>query len=117
VAEFLVSQGAVLGQLDRYEEVVATCDQVVARFGEAPEPALQEVVARARGNRDIARGKLGRGAAQRAKAPCYAVSPDREWWWDGDRWQSMRSSFPADALRSPDGLFWWDGSGWNPVPR
>jgi hypothetical protein len=35
--------GVVLGELDRSEEAIGVYDDVVARFGEAPEPALREI--------------------------------------------------------------------------
>ena len=37
--------GIVLGELGRSEEAVGVFDEVVARFGDAPEPALREQVA------------------------------------------------------------------------
>jgi hypothetical protein len=41
------AEGAVLRELGRPEEAVVVYDQVVERFGEAPEPALREQVAMA----------------------------------------------------------------------
>jgi hypothetical protein len=43
----LVAKGKTLGQLDGSEEAVAVYGEVVTRFGDAAEPALQEPVARA----------------------------------------------------------------------
>ena len=39
--------GVVLGELERSAEALAVYDEVVARYGEDPAPALREVVARA----------------------------------------------------------------------
>jgi tetratricopeptide (TPR) repeat protein len=52
--------GAVLGELDRSEEAVAVYDEVVARYGDASEPALREQVAGALVNKGVALGALGR---------------------------------------------------------
>ncbi len=56
----LINKGIVLGQLNRSEEELDTYDQVVARFGEAAEPALREHVAAALINKGIALGQLNR---------------------------------------------------------
>lgn len=45
LAMALVNKGVSLGQLNRPEEAVGVYDQVVDRFGDAPEPALREAVA------------------------------------------------------------------------
>ncbi len=39
--------GVVLGELDRSEEAIAVYDEVVARFGDAAEPAAREAAERA----------------------------------------------------------------------
>ena len=46
----------------------------------------------------------------------YTLSPDGNWWWDGQRWQDTRRSLPCGVQRSPDGSQWWDGVSWRPVP-
>jgi hypothetical protein len=46
----------------------------------------------------------------------YTLSPDGNWWWDGQRWQDTHQSLPPDIQRSPDGTQWWDGVTWRPVP-
>ena len=46
----------------------------------------------------------------------YTLSPDGNFWWDGQRWQDTRQSLPPDIQRSPDGTQWWDGVAWRPVP-
>ncbi len=48
-------KGVRLGSLDRPEEAIAVYDDVVARFGQAPEPALRGIalqVVRARQDAD-----------------------------------------------------------------
>ncbi len=52
----LFNVGVLLGQLDRSEEAVGVYDEVVARFGDAPEPALREQVAKARSEAARLRG-------------------------------------------------------------
>ena len=44
----LVNKGVRLGALERSEEAVAVYGEVVARYGDATEPALRERVAIAR---------------------------------------------------------------------
>jgi hypothetical protein len=45
--------GVLLGELGRSEEALAVYGDVVARFGEAPEPAVGEPVAKALVNKGI----------------------------------------------------------------
>jgi tetratricopeptide (TPR) repeat protein len=45
---------------ERYEDAIAACDEVVARFGAADQPALQEKVATALFNKGVTLGQLGR---------------------------------------------------------
>jgi tetratricopeptide (TPR) repeat protein len=47
VAQTLFNSGVALRQQNRFEEAIATYDQVIARFGDASELALREQVARA----------------------------------------------------------------------
>ena len=61
VARSLFGRGAVLGQLNRGEEAIAVYDQLIARFGEATEPALREQVARAMVNKGVSLDQLKRG--------------------------------------------------------
>ena len=56
------NKGVTLGRLERPTDEIAVYDQVVARFGAAPEPALQEQVARALVNKGIALFELGDAA-------------------------------------------------------
>jgi hypothetical protein len=48
VADALGNKGAVLQALDRPEQAIAPYDEIVARFGDATEPALRELVEVAR---------------------------------------------------------------------
>jgi tetratricopeptide (TPR) repeat protein len=52
--------GVVLGDLERSEDAVAVYDDVVARFGDATEPALRERVAGALFNKGVRLGALQR---------------------------------------------------------
>ena len=54
--------GVVLGELGRSAEEVAVYDEVVARYGEDPAPALREQVATALRNKGVRLGVLGRFA-------------------------------------------------------
>jgi tetratricopeptide (TPR) repeat protein len=47
VARALVNKGLTLGILDRNEEEIAVCDEVLSRFGNAQEPLLREQAAKA----------------------------------------------------------------------
>jgi hypothetical protein len=48
VARALGNKGVVLDRLQQHEAAIAVYDDVIRRFGEAPEPALREAVAKAR---------------------------------------------------------------------
>jgi tetratricopeptide (TPR) repeat protein len=54
------SLGVALGQLNRSEEAIQAYDEDLRRFGEAPESALREQVARALVNKGVALGQLNR---------------------------------------------------------
>jgi hypothetical protein len=45
------------------------------------------------------------------------MSPDGNFWWDGQTWRDAAHGVPPAAQRSPDGGFWWDGRAWRPVPQ
>jgi len=45
------------------------------------------------------------------------MSPDGNYWWDGQAWKDASSAAPAGSLRSADGYYWWDGRMWRPVPE
>ncbi|MGZ4517524.1 MAG: tetratricopeptide repeat protein, partial [Mycobacteriaceae bacterium] len=60
VVTALVNKGLTLCRLDRSEEAVGVYDEVVARFEQAPEPALREAVARALVYKGVALGDLDR---------------------------------------------------------
>ena len=54
--------GVVLGELGRSAEAVTAYEEVVARYGEDPAPALRERVAKALVNKGVVLGELGRSA-------------------------------------------------------
>ena len=60
LASAMGCKGFALATLDRPEDAVAACDEVVARFGNAEEASLRVEVARALGNKGVALGKLDR---------------------------------------------------------
>jgi tetratricopeptide (TPR) repeat protein len=64
IAITLFSKGVVLRQMGRSKEAVAVYDEVVMRFGAAPEVALREQVARALVNKGWALGRMGRSAEE-----------------------------------------------------
>ena len=45
------------------------------------------------------------------------MSPDGNYWWDGQGWKDTAQQIPTNAQLSGDGQSWWDGRGWRPVPR
>jgi hypothetical protein len=53
--------GVLLGQLGRGEEAIGAYEEVVTRFGEAPEAAVREQVAMALRGKGVGLGQLGRG--------------------------------------------------------
>jgi tetratricopeptide (TPR) repeat protein len=54
----LVNKGVALGRLDRPQEEIAACDEVVREFGGAQEPALRQQVAVALLYKGITLGQL-----------------------------------------------------------
>ena len=60
VAKALFNKGVTLGALDRSVEAIAAYDDLVARFGVAPELLLREAVAKALVNKGITYGRLKR---------------------------------------------------------
>ena len=57
-----------------------------------------------------------------ARAMAYApaavqLSPDGNFWWDGQAWRDATREAPPYAQRSGDGAHWWDGRTWRPVPQ
>ena len=45
------------------------------------------------------------------------MSPDGNYWWDGQGWKDAAQEAPPMAQRSSDGTLWWDGRTWRPVPQ
>jgi hypothetical protein len=45
------------------------------------------------------------------------MSPDGNFWWDGQAWKDAAHEAPPFAQRSSDGALWWDGRTWRPVPQ
>jgi len=45
------------------------------------------------------------------------MSPDGNYWWDGQTWRDASREAPPAALRSLDGYYWWDGRTWRTVPQ
>ena len=60
-----VNLGVVLGEMGRSEEGIEAYDEVLARFGDAPEAALREPVAKALVNKGVTLGVLGRSEGDR----------------------------------------------------
>jgi len=59
----------------------------------------------------------GYGTIPAVPAVVVPMSPDGNFWWDGQAWRDASREAPASAQRSPDGAFWWDGAKWRAVPR
>jgi hypothetical protein len=62
----------------------------------------------------------GYGAAGPAPAPAAGavqMSPDFNYWWDGQAWRDASTDVPPGAQRSGDGTLWWDGRTWRPVAQ
>jgi len=57
--ERLFNMGVALGAVGRSDEAIDVCDDVLARYGDAPEPALREQVARALVNRGLRARRVG----------------------------------------------------------
>ena len=52
-----------------------------------------------------------------APALSLQMSPDGNYWWDGQSWRDAAQEAPPSAQRSTDGFYWWDGRTWRPVPH
>jgi hypothetical protein len=77
---------------------------LIRRRGPTPMPVGAYVM-------PAAQGAVG------APAPVGAVqmSPDGNYWWDGQAWRDAAQEAPPMAQRSSDGTLWWDGQKWRPV--
>ena len=71
VARELIEKGTTFGQLNRPEDALATCDEVLRRFGASAAPALREAVALALLNKGAALSALRR--PEDALATCDEV--------------------------------------------
>ena len=61
-----------------------------------------------------------RGSRRPAPVPmsgALQMSPDGNYWWDGQAWRDASQAAPPSAQRSADGYYWWDGSKWRAAPR
>lgn len=58
IAKLLFSKSVALRQLDRHEEEIAVYNELLRRFGDAAEPALQEQLAEALFNKGVTLGQL-----------------------------------------------------------
>jgi hypothetical protein len=56
------------------------------------------------------------GAPGMAAEAGLQLSPDGNYWWDGQGWKDAALEVPPTAQRSGDGTLWWDGRTWRPVP-
>jgi hypothetical protein len=45
------------------------------------------------------------------------MSPDGNFWWDGQVWRDASREVPPTAQRSSDGTLWWDNRNWRPIPK
>ncbi len=71
VAMELIEKGTTFGRSNRPEDALATCDEVIRRFGASEAPALREAVAIALINKGTALGELRR--SEDALATCDEV--------------------------------------------
>jgi len=63
-AKALFNKGVALGQMGKNEAEIAVYDEVVRRYGDAPEAALRERVANALLNKSVALGQMGKNEAE-----------------------------------------------------
>ena len=70
-----------------------------------------------RSRRRAAVPAYGAAAAAPGIAPAVQLSPDGNYWWDGQAWKDASQEAPPMAQRSSDGTLWWDGRTWRPVPQ
>jgi opacity protein-like surface antigen len=64
----------------------------------------------------VARSRRPAAAMAGAMSPGIPMSPDGNYWWDGQAWRDAAREAPPFAQRSSDGTLWWDGRTWRPVP-
>lgn len=75
------------------------------------------LIIRSRRRRAAAAVPAAYGAVTAPPPGAVQLSPDGNFWWDGQAWRDVSREAPPSARRSNDGAFWWDGSIWRPVPR
>src|SRR2546426_430540 len=85
-------------------------------FADPATPAYADIVALGVGL--IRRSKRRPMMAMYAAPPGgVQLSPDGNYWWDGQAWRDASREAPPAALRSVDGYYWWDGRTWRAVPQ
>ncbi len=67
--------------------------------------------------RGVATPAYAAGHGAPAVSGAVQLSPDGNYWWDGQAWRDAATEVPPSAQRSSDGGFWWDGRTWRPVPQ
>ncbi len=60
-------------------------------------------------------GMAGAAGSPDMTAGAVQMSPDGNYWWDGQTWRDAAHEAPPGAQRSSDGTLWWDGRNWRPV--
>src|SRR5258708_9522839 len=89
---------------------------VIAAVSIIPVLAIGAVLAmRRRGPTPMMAGAMA-GAPGMAAGGDIQLSPDGNYWWDGQGWKDAALEAPPTAQRSGDGTLWWDGRTWRPVP-
>jgi hypothetical protein len=63
----------------------------------------------------VRRRRASPAAVAGRSIPAVRLSPDGEYWWDGQAWRDVAQWIPPAAQRSTDGQYWWDGRTWRPV--
>jgi hypothetical protein len=71
---------------------------------------------RRRGPTPMMAGAVAGAPGMAAEPGGVQLSPDGNYWWDGQGWKDAAQEAPPAAQRSSDGTLWWDGRTWRPVP-
>ncbi|TMC52521.1 MAG: hypothetical protein E6J20_11330 [Chloroflexi bacterium] len=106
---------AALGIAIAFIVVVVALVAFLALRRRGPAPMMAGAVA---ATPDMS-GGAGSWAAGAAGMPGSNIqmSPDGNYWWDGQGWKDAAQEAPPTAQRSSDGTLWWDGRTWRPVPQ